>query len=287
MISTLSIVLFFLASTSTLGLGAPTSLVSRQTQSLNGWADGYYIAAVGRDKKCLGVSSNPASAGTQVVATDCQNASTWRVPILPSGGAIVHEESQLVLDIGEGGEEDQITISQPSSQPQFSWDLCHLQGFTGNSTSQIFKYGSDNRLQLSNSSGWITDRCIDFGENGPHMYGCYPDNTNQVWLIRQSPEPKNLTAGVPQGGEVAVSRSNLNFLHPQGRKDICVSAISSSAPNATQGIALTYCAGTGFSGSGYNTSHELMEWSLPGSYAGLVKLGSNNLCLEAGATIHT
>ncbi|WWD01579.1 hypothetical protein V866_008524 [Kwoniella sp. B9012] len=269
MFSKLTAVLLLLGSTSTFVSSLPTSLIPRQSKAPSGWADGYYIAAVGQDKKCLAPAQSPAVEGIEIIATDCRNASTWRVPIQSSGGAVVHEKSQLVLDFGEGQSGSKVT----------------LQNFTGKVEKQIFHYGSDDRLRIENGTKWPVDRCLDLGDDGPQVYQCFPDNTNQVWVIRQTPEPKNLTEGVPQGSEVAVQDSNLNFIHPQDRKDICVSAVSNSTAQASQGIAFTYCAGTGFAGSGYNTSHELMEWSLPGSGAGQVKLGSSNLCLETGANV--
>ncbi|WWC61280.1 uncharacterized protein I303_103861 [Kwoniella dejecticola CBS 10117] len=265
MFSSLSSIIFFLATSSfltsfNLVSAAPTSLTVRQDNTDTNWARGVYIAAVGAGDQCLSAADGNATSGTQVITTTCQNASTWTVPLMKSGGAVVHEGSGLTIDLGEANNRDKLT----------------LQSYTGSAT-QVFVYGSNNRL-FNNG----TQKCIDQDStSGPQVYTCYAQSTNQAWLIRKTPEPQSLD-DIPKGQDLTPPNTDLSFIHPQGRKDICVSAISKEAtPQAGDGVALTYCAGTGFVGSGYNTSQDLMQWSLPSTnQTGQVKLGSSGLCLE-------
>nr|XP_019013383.1 uncharacterized protein I206_01449 [Kwoniella pini CBS 10737]OCF52164.1 hypothetical protein I206_01449 [Kwoniella pini CBS 10737] len=267
MFSTLSSFIFFLVTSSSFDLvaSAPTSLTSRRDQTDTTWARGYYIVPVAAGDKCLAASQPNPTAGTQVITTNCQNASKWSIPLVESGGAVVHDDSGLVLDLGNGNNKDKLT----------------LRNFTGDDQSQFFRHGSDNRL--SNNA---TNKCLDEGEDGPQVYDCYPQNTNQVWLIRQTPDAKNISEGIPVGSEVSTPNSNLQYIHPKDRGDVCVSAISSGPAAQDQaGVAFTYCAGTGFSNSGTNTSQDLMQWSLPTTDPDQVRLGSSGLCLETGANI--
>ncbi|WWC61279.1 uncharacterized protein I303_103860 [Kwoniella dejecticola CBS 10117] len=255
----------------TLASPAPTKLEVRQDSEDHSWAKGSYIAIVGARNECLspatsGSDTNAnATEGTKVEAVQCHMAATWSVPLVESGGAIVHEDSGLVIDLGQNVNNGNLT----------------LQTFSGDDQTQIFNYGADNRL--SNNA---TGKCIDRGDDGLQIYDCRPNNVNQVWLIRTTPEAKALDDDAPTRSDASSSNSDLKYIQPKERKDLCISTISDgSSIQSNAGVALTYCAGSESSDSGNSTSADLMQWSLSGKEPGQVKLGSSGLCLETGGNV--
>ncbi|WWC85339.1 uncharacterized protein L201_000202 [Kwoniella dendrophila CBS 6074] len=227
---------------------------------------GYYIVSMGNGECLAPKDCSSPKEGSQVVTKECSKAPKWKVPIGEKGGEVVHIGSGLVLDVGTGKNNENVTLAKSS----------------GNAASQSFIYGTDSRFTHQSA-------CLDLGPNGPQSYDCFPQNTNQVYLLRQTPQPLTIDQSIPKGEEATCTKDGFDFLHPKGRNDICVSVVSESTARAEQGVALTYCSGKGFPGTNVHTSQELMEWSLPTkSQNGTVKLGSgeSGLCLEVGETIY-
>ncbi|WRT66982.1 uncharacterized protein IL334_003948 [Kwoniella shivajii] len=260
----LTSILFFLASQATLALSAPRPLIPRQSDNnavqTYTSANGYYIAGIGVDKQCLAPADSPPVANSQIIMTDCQNATTWNIPLNES--YVIHPDTGLVFDLGQADNGGNITLQQASD-----------------SAAQIFQYSPDNRLSSVNHT-----KCIDRGQDGPQVWDCYPQNTNQAWAIRKTAELSDLSSVPHAPGDISPSGKSsngntLNFLHPQNRTDICVTAIKNSTGELQEGLALTYCFGLATT----NTPHELMEWELPYDKEGLVRLGQSGYCLEVGA----
>ncbi|WWC85334.1 uncharacterized protein L201_000197 [Kwoniella dendrophila CBS 6074] len=223
---------------------------------------GLYISSI-RDGTCLSSNESVPVKGSTLVTDNCDNARTWHVP--SGGGLIGLDTVALAWDMDNQG--DGVSLTEPSSE----------------STTQSWKWSSDNRISTNNGS-----TCLQHTPNGPKTAQCDPLNVDQVWTLRNSSRPQRWDDIAKQND---LDRNG--YIHPLGRKDICLSAISSSTPHTGIGVAMTYCSGKG-DGSYYlpiSTSETLFKWDLPSSPSSTEKIqitlsSRKDLCLETGFKKH-
>ncbi|WWC61292.1 uncharacterized protein I303_103873 [Kwoniella dejecticola CBS 10117] len=222
--------------------------VKRQYREL-----GVYISSI-RDGSCLSTTDEPAQIGSKVVFANCEGAETWHVP--NEAGLLGLDTVGLVLDQND---EDGLYLREPVK----------------NSSSQLWKWRSDNRLSSADNS-----LCLQHSQGGPQPVECDSMNVDQVWILRNTSRAQTFDDIAKQPD---VNRNG--FIHPYGRNDICLSAVSAKEAFVGGGIAMTYCSGKG-DGNSYlpvSTSDSLFTWNLPAKgQRGHVKLSSKNLCLETG-----
>ncbi|WRT66973.1 uncharacterized protein IL334_003938 [Kwoniella shivajii] len=230
----------------------PYPLQSRQEKST-----GLYIASI-RDGSCLSIPGSTPTIGSRIISsTDCENAETWHVP--NGNGLLGLDTVALVWDRSDKGN---IILNEPIK----------------NSTSQSWLWSYDNRISTSDGTA-----CLEQSSSGPLRADCDPENLNQVWILRNTSYPPNIE-DIPKQQDVI----GQGYIHPFGRKDICLAGISNSSPYAGVGVAMTYCSGKGDGSTmqPVSTSQSLMKWNLPlTGKEGHVKLSGSNFCLESGLKV--
>ncbi|WWC69615.1 uncharacterized protein I206_103558 [Kwoniella pini CBS 10737] len=213
---------------------------------------GVYISSI-RDGSCLSTNGQP-EIGSKVIFDNCDGAETWHVP--NEAGLLGLDTLGLVFDQND---QDGLYLREPVK----------------NSTSQLWKWYSDNRIGSSDHT-----ICLEYSQGGPKTAECDSMNVDQVWILRNTSRSQTFD-DIAKKDDV----NRQGYIHPYGRNDICLSAISAKEPFIGGGIAMTYCSGKG-DGNFYlpvSTSESLFKWNLPiKGQKGHIKLSSSNLCLETG-----
>ncbi|OCF72020.1 hypothetical protein I204_07284 [Kwoniella mangroviensis CBS 8886] len=216
---------------------------------------GLYISSI-RDGKCITTNDTVPVIGSELVMMDCEGAETWHVP--NGEGLLGLDTVGLVWD-SQGGEGDGVIVNASGTQ----------------TTSQLWKWSSDNRVSSSNGS-----ICLQHTPGKPKIASCDSENVDQVWILRNTSQPQYFDDIAKQPDS-----NRDGYIHPKGRNDICLSAISNAEAYVGSGIAMTYCSGKG-DGTSYlpvSTSESLFTWSLPTvNQKGHVKLSAQDLCLQTG-----
>ncbi|WVQ98592.1 hypothetical protein IAU59_005722 [Kwoniella sp. CBS 9459] len=229
---------------------------------------GLYVVSFATNK-CLTPSQGyDTKDGDMLVALDCDDprVRTWHVPY--SAGLFGLSTLGLAVQpFGTGVNGDGLKITDPLDGSKTLW-----------------LWNTDNRI----ATGGAT-QCLDMalGKDGPQMYDCDPENTNQIWIMRNTTQPQQL-----EDLPVMDKGSGKGYIHPGHRDDICLSVATGDEPHSGHGVALTYCSGKG-DRSGpkeITTSQNALQWTLPAiNTAGRIKLtaAKAGLCLETGVRMKT
>ncbi|WVF72339.1 hypothetical protein IAT40_007152 [Kwoniella sp. CBS 6097] len=224
---------------------------------------GLYVVSFNTNK-CLTPSLGyNTTDGDRLIMLDCEDerVRTWHVPY--SAGLFGLSTLGLAVQPdGKGVNGDKMKITDP---------------LDGSNSKTLWLWNTDNRIATSGGT-----QCLDMGKDGPQMFDCYPENTDQIWIMRNTTQPQRL-----EDLPVMDKGPGKGYIHPRKRDDICVSVASGDEPHSGHGVALTYCSGKG-DRSGpkeITTSQTSLQWTLPSiNTAGRIKLAGAKagLCLETG-----
>ncbi|OCF38343.1 hypothetical protein I317_07887 [Kwoniella heveanensis CBS 569] len=242
---------------------------------------GLYVVSF-KNNQCLTPSLGyDTKNGDKLITLDCDDprVRTWHVPY--SAGLFGLSTLGLAMQPdGDGVNGDRMKASSRPVDLQKGWSVLITDPLDGSKT--LWLWNTDNRIATSGGT-----QCLDMGKDGPQMYDCQPENTNQIWIMRNTTQPQRL-----ENLPVMDKGTGNGYIHPRKRDDICVSVASGDEPHSGHGVALTYCSGKG-DRSGpkeITTSQTALQWTLPPiDTAGRVKLtgAKAGLCLETGVRVKT